>query len=126
MSLTAWTTPSSVANSTTRSRSDSTGSGTGPPLRRIERVAQPVADEVDAEDDQHDRQAGEGDEPPVLGRHVLTVGDQLPERGRRRLNAEAEERECCLDENRQANDQRGVDDDRPDRIGKDVTEHDTR
>ena len=29
----------------------------GSPLRRIERVAQPVADEVDAEHDQHDRQA---------------------------------------------------------------------
>ena len=46
-SVTAWTTPSSVSNSTVRSRIERIGSGTNSPLRRIERVAQPVADEVD-------------------------------------------------------------------------------
>src|SRR5947209_14080381 len=86
---TACTTPSSVLNSTVRSRIERIGSGTYP-LRRIERVAQSVADEVDAEHDEHNRKAWERHEPPVVGRDVLTVCDQLPERGRRRLDAEAE------------------------------------
>src|ERR1700733_7563436 len=66
MSSTAWTTPSSVLNSTARFLIERTGSGTNSPLRRIERVAQPVADEVHAENDQHDRQAGEDRQPPLL------------------------------------------------------------
>src|SRR5205823_878081 len=86
---TAWTIPSSVLNSTVRSRIERTGSGTNS-LSRIERVSQAVPNEVDAEHDEDDRQPGEGDEPPVVRGDVLPVGDQLSERRGRWLHAEAE------------------------------------
>src|SRR2546428_10295720 len=124
MPSTACTTPSSVWNSTTRSRIDSTGSGTDLALGRIERVAEAVADEVDAEDDEHDRQPREGDEPPLARRGVLTVRDQLAERRRRRLHAEAEEREHGLDEDREADGERRVDDDRPGGVREHVAHDD--
>src|SRR5579859_4808212 len=63
---TAWTTPSSVLNSTARSRIARSGSGTDPPLLRVERVSQPVSDEVDAKRDDDDRQPREEGEPPLL------------------------------------------------------------
>ena len=62
---TAWTTPSSVSNSTVRSLIERTGSGTNP-LSGIERVPQAVTDEVDAQHDEDDRQPRESDEPPVV------------------------------------------------------------
>ena len=37
------------------------------PLRRVERVAQAVADEVDAERDGGDHEPREHDEPPLIG-----------------------------------------------------------
>src|SRR3954447_14336568 len=98
---TAWTMPSSVLNSTTRSRIDRIGSGTDPPLLRIERVTQPVPDEVDTQHDQHDHEAREHRQPPLL-RVRLRLGDQHAERRRRRLDPEAEERQRRLGEDRRA------------------------
>src|SRR6266851_1224603 len=99
MPSTAWTMPSSVPNSTTRSLIDRTGSGTDPALLRIERVAETVPDEVDGEDDDHDHQAREDCQPPLL-RVVLARRDEDAERGRRRLDAEAEKGERRLDQDR--------------------------
>src|SRR6266446_5407878 len=123
MPSTAWTTPSSVPNSTTRSRIDRTGSGTNSPLLRIERVSEPVADEVDAEDDGDDREAWEHGQPPLL-RIVLTRCDEHAERGRRRLDAEAEERERRFDEDRGGDRQRAVHDHGAERVREHVPEHD--
>src|SRR3954468_19056174 len=123
MSSTACTMPSSVRNSTTRLRIDRTGSGTNSPLLRVERVPETVAHEVDRDDDDQKRQARENGDPPVL-RALLAVGDQRPERRRRRLDAEAEERERRLDDDRRADRQGAVDDDRPERVREDVPEHD--
>src|SRR6476661_8999104 len=123
MSSTAWTMPSSVLNSTARLRIERTGSGTNPPLGRIERVAQSVAHEVDAEHDHHDRQAREHGQPPLL-RVRLTAGDEHAERGCRRLDAEAEERERRLGDDRCGDRDRPVDDDRAKRVREDVAEHD--
>ena len=75
------------------SRTDRSGSGTDPPLGRIERVAQPVADEVDAEGDQDDHEPRERDEPPELEALALALVDEDAERRGRRLDAESEERE---------------------------------
>src|SRR3954469_9346262 len=75
---TAWTIPSSVLNSTTRSSIERIGSGTYPPLLRVERVPETVADEVHTEDDQNDQQAREDRQPPLHG-IVLPVGDECPE-----------------------------------------------
>src|ERR687895_528090 len=96
-------------------------SGTDPALRRVERVAETVAHEVDREGDHYDHESGEGDEPPEAEALALPVGDQLAERGIRRLNPEAQERERRFDEDRGGNDQRRVDDDRPDDVRKHVT-----
>src|SRR5437879_1907259 len=109
MSFTAWTMPSSVLNSTARFLIERTGSGTDPPLRRIERVSQAVTDEVDAEDDRHDRQAREHRQPPLLG-IVLARRDEHAERRRGRSDPEAEERERCLGEDRESHGERGVHD----------------
>src|SRR5512133_3549398 len=59
MPSTACTTPSSVVNSTTRSRIERSGSGTDAALGGIEGVAEPVTDEVDAQHDDHDHDPGE-------------------------------------------------------------------
>src|SRR5215468_6402302 len=82
---TAWTIPSSVLNSTTRSLIERSGSGTHSPLLRVERVPEAVADEVDAKDDQDDRQAREDRQPPLL-RVLLRVVDEPSEGRRRRLD----------------------------------------
>src|SRR5438094_1122120 len=123
MSSTAWTMPSSVLNSTARFWIDRTGSGTDPPLRRIERVAQPVAHEVDAEHDHHDRQPRKHGQPPLL-RVRLTARDEHAERGGRRLDPEAEERERRLGDDRRGNRDRPVDDDGAERVREDVAKHD--
>src|SRR4029077_1470773 len=98
---TAWTIPSSVLNSTTRSLIERTGSGTHPPLLRVERVAEAVADEVDAQDDQDEGHAREDGQPPRL-RALLRLADEHAERRRRRLDPEAEEGERGLDQDRRA------------------------
>src|SRR4051794_4366197 len=123
MPSTACTIPSSVLNSTARFSIERTGSGTNAPLRGIERIAQAVADEVDAEDDHDDRQAREDREPPLL-RIRLPALDEVAERRRRRRDPEAEERERGLDQDRRRHREGRVDDDRPQRVRKDVTEHD--
>src|SRR5712691_4385273 len=125
MPSTAWTIPSSVANSTTRSRTERTGSGTDSPLGRVERVSETVADEVDAENDQHERQTREDSQPPGL-RVVLAVEDEHAEGGRGWLDAEPEEGEGRLDEDRLSDGQGAVDDDGPDRVWEHVAEHDAQ
>src|SRR5712664_3057281 len=123
MSSTAWTMPSSVLNSTARFWIDRTGSGTDPPLRRIERVAQSVAHEIDAEHDHHDGQPRKDGQPPLL-RVRLPAGDEHAERRGWRLDPEAEKRERRLGDDRRGDRDRPVDDDRTERVRDDVTEHD--
>src|SRR5437763_9612630 len=124
MSLTARTTPSSVTNSTARLRIERTGSATArlgahAPLRRVERVAQPIAHEVDAEDDEDDHDAREDGEPPRLGIR-LRARDEDAERRRRRPDPEAEEGQRRLGDDRRADGKRAVDDDRAERVREHV------
>ena len=64
---------------------------------RIEDVAQPVADEVDADDDQQQRDAGKHRHPVAAGEQVIiAVGDQQAERGLGDRHADAEEGERRL------------------------------
>src|SRR6266550_2953844 len=128
---TAWTIPSSVLNSTTRSLIARSGSGTHPPLLGIERVPEAVADEVDAKDDGHDRQAWEDRQPPrglpgKRRRVCLGVVDEHAEGRSRRLDPEPEEGERRLHQDRRADGERGVADDRAEGVRKDVPEHQTR
>ena len=73
-----------------------------------------------------DHEPREVDEPPEREALALAVGDELPERGVRRLDAEAEERERRLDEDRGRDDERRVDDDRPDAVREDVAHDDAQ
>src|SRR5581483_8576296 len=152
MPSTAWTMPSSVRNSTARSRIDRSGSaaiyaltlrsapesaahfpgaprnisctsGTNSPLLRVERVAQPVADEVDADHDDHEHEAGQHGQPPFL-RELLAAGDELAERRRRVGDAEAEEREERLEDDRVRDGERPVHHDRAKGVREHVAEHD--
>src|SRR2546428_13643524 len=124
MPSTACTMPSSVENSTTRSRIERIRSGTDPPLRRIERVAQAVAHEVHAEHDCDDRQPRKYRQPPLLRVRLPLLHEHTERRGRR-LDTEAEERKGGLRDDRYPHRERPVDDDRPERVREDVPEHDS-
>src|SRR5829696_7575365 len=116
--------PSSVENSTTRSLIERSGSGTDATLGWIQGVTEPVADEVDAQDDEDDHEAREGDEPPLLDARVLAVVQQGAEGGRRWLDPKAEEGQSRLEEDRDTDGQRCGDHDRPDRVREHVADHD--
>src|SRR5262249_49954689 len=60
---------------------------------RVERVAQPVAEEVDRQDREHDGQPREGRDPPGDSQVVAALGQVAPPLGERRLGAQAEEAE---------------------------------
>src|SRR5215208_3554782 len=80
---------------------------------RVERVAQAVAEEVEREERQRHRHAGE-DELPGEDRDVLDAFLREAPPGRvRRLHAEPEEREERLLQHHGGDRQRRVDDDRP-------------
>src|ERR1043166_4891731 len=90
---TAWR----VTNSTLRLRTESTGSvmrSNGSSKFWIERVAQPVAEQVDGENKPRQCNAGEGDDPPFAGEQVIVADpDQGAERGHGFGHAGAEERQ---------------------------------
>src|SRR4029079_13349765 len=94
---TARSLPSSVANSTWRSSTSSSGApaigASDPPPARIKRIAQGVAEQVEADHHGEDRQAGEGGDPPGGEEIALAIRQQRAPVGRRRLGAEAEEGE---------------------------------
>src|SRR5687767_5285652 len=96
------------------------------PHLRVERVAQAVAEEVEREERQRHRHAGE-DELPREDRDVLdALLREAPPRGVGRLNAEAEEREERLLQHHRRDGQRRVDDDRPQGVRDEVAEDDLR
>ena len=78
---------------TRRLRTVSSGS-VAHPLLRIERVAQAVAQQVEAEADDEDGQARDGRDPPLVEQYLPAGGDHRAPFGRRRLGAEAEEAEA--------------------------------
>src|SRR5262245_24184226 len=70
------------------------------PQAGVERFGQAVAEEVDGEDDDHDRHAGSGADPPADGK-PLTPGCEVgAPLGGRRLDAETEKVERRGDHNR--------------------------
>ena len=71
--------------------------------------------------------ASNSDLPPVAGRHLAVVGRDLePPVGRRRLDAEAEEGQRRDREDRVAEADRGLDEDRRHHVRQDLDEHDVR
>src|SRR5439155_9100080 len=94
---------------------------------RVERLAQAVADEVEAEDRDHDRDPrDEGEERRRL-EVVVHVGEHRPPLGRGRvLRAEAEEAEAGDVDDRRGHGERALDDHGRDRVREDVREEDHR
>src|SRR4051812_15641210 len=95
---TAFTRPSSVGKLTCRSLTSRSCSGTGNSalrlralLLRVERVAQAISEEVHAEHDDQDREAGEPHQPRGHEHLALRRVQQVPPRRRRRLDSETEE-----------------------------------
>ena len=78
------------------------------PPPRIQRVAQPVADQVERQHDQEDRQAGKHREPRRLRQEALRrVQHRAPGR-RRRLLAQTEERQARLGDDGRGDRQRAL------------------
>ena len=91
----------------------------------LERVAQRVADEVERDDDEDDRNPDRVDLPPVaVERGVDAVGEHRSPVGERRRDAEADEPERGEQQDRVRDLERRVHDDRADRVGDDVPQHD--
>src|SRR5205085_5101010 len=127
---TAFTRPSSVGKLTCRSLTSRSCSGTGSPalrlralLLRVERVAQPVTEEVHTQHDDQDREAREPHEPGRDEHLALRRVQEVPPRRRRRLDPEPEEREHRLRQDRGGHGKRDVHDDRPHRV-RDQVGHD--
>src|SRR3984893_7629206 len=91
---------------------------------RVERVAEPVAEEIDAEDGDENGQAREGREPPRRGEVHATVGEHAaPGRGGR-LDAQAQEGQRGLDDDDAGHVEGGHDEPRREGIRQYVAEED--
>src|SRR5512132_80724 len=144
--LTAWTSPLPVQNWTRRSSTERSGSldatdrlpPTRPQVRepapltelpcaaaelRIERLAQAVADQVEPEHREHDRDPGNDREPRRRLQIVVDVAEHRPPLRRRRvLRPEPEEAEARDIDDRGRHRQRPLHDHRRDRVREDVRE----
>src|SRR5712691_3448495 len=122
-----------VTKSTRRSRTESTDSVMRlvRELRRfssefwIERVAQPVAEQVDREDQARQRKAREGDDPPFPGKQIIVADpDQGAERGHGVGHAGSEKRQRRLGDNSEREVDGRDHQDRAHRVRQYVSQHD--
>src|SRR3989338_7243165 len=90
----------------------------------VQRVAEPVAEEVEA--DHHDHDGEPGDRGDVGGDDEVTpgVGEHGAPLGRGRLDAEAEKREAGGREEHRRHAERRLDDDGGQTVGQEVTTED--
>src|SRR5215216_5743152 len=92
----------------------------------VERVLQPVADEVEGEHGEEQREAGEEHEPPGVGEQLAGLGDHRAPRRRAAGDADAEERERRLEQDVGRDQQRRVDDQRREEVGENLPRDDPR
>src|ERR687897_3669008 len=124
MPLTAWIVPRRVQNSTRRSRTDRRALRPATELR-VECLAEAVADQVEAEHRDHDREAGDDRQVDRRREVLVRVGQHRPPLGRRRiLRPEAEEPEAGDVDDGGRHPERAGDDHRRDRVREDVREED--
>src|SRR5436190_8957126 len=122
--LTAWTGPRDVRKRTCRSSTASSASATVPQLR-VERLAQAVADQVEAEHRDHDRDSREDREERRTLEIAVDLGQHRPPLRRARvLRAEPEEAETGDVDDRGRQRERALHDHRRDRVREDVREED--
>src|SRR5215475_13574921 len=93
---------------------------------RIERIAEPVTEQVDTEHGDQDRQARKRREPPRRGEVDASVGQHAAPRWRRRLDTEPQERERRLDHDDARHVERGHDQPGSEGVGQHVSEHDAK
>src|SRR3990170_3894247 len=91
---------------------------------RIERVPEPVAEHVDAQDGDHDGQPRKGRGPPRVRQIRAALGEHPPPGGRRRRHRESQERQPGLPDDHARDPQRGEDDDGGQHVGQDVPQQD--
>src|ERR1019366_9285637 len=120
MPRTARTVPSPVEKSTTRWSTvivASVMSGAHPVLRRVEGLAQAVADEEDRKDEHHQDHHRENEQPPLGGGRVLALVDEEPQGDVWWLAAPADVGEGRPDDDGQPEPVAGL-------LGDDVGQHD--
>ena len=94
---------------------------------RVEGIAQAVAQQVDAQDDEDDEKTGEDPHPPgAADQEGLRLLHHIAPRGSRLLNAEAQEGNISLRENGACQTQCGGNDDGSKCVRYQVTEENTR
>src|SRR6266567_1425439 len=92
----------------------------------IEQVAEPIAQEVQAEARQGEGHPGEEADPERLADHVLAARDDIAPGRHIRRHAHAQEAQDGLGENRVGEDEAALDEERADTVGEDVTQRDRR
>src|ERR1700722_18913281 len=125
-----------VTNSTPRLRTESTGSvmwSDIPEWRRfssefrIERIAQPVAEQIDREDQRREGNTRKGDDPPFAGKQIIVADpDQRAERRHGIGHAGAQKRQGRLGDDGERKIDGRDHQDRPHRVWQDVPQHDHR
>src|SRR5438445_6629110 len=90
----------------------------------VEGVADSVAEQVEREHREEQRAAREGEVPPRRAVDGSRVREHLTPARSRRLDADAEIRQCSLEQDVLRNDQCRVDDDRRDEVREDLAEDD--
>src|SRR5919197_2599495 len=91
---------------------------------RVEGVADPVAEQVERENGEQERGAGESEEPPGGVEDRRRLRDHLAPARLRRIDADTEKRECRLEQDVLRDHERRVDDDRRDEVRQDLAEED--
>src|SRR3990172_4152771 len=129
-SLTALTSPSGVSNTVSSPSTSRVGTTAGASrasasaILGIEGIAQPVPDEVEAEQRRGEEDGGEHQRPPGGLHRSRALADQHAPARVRLLHAEAEEADEGFGQDDVRHRQRDIDDDRPERVGDDVAAHD--
>src|ERR1044072_5814260 len=141
MCCTALTMPRRVENSTVRSLMSSSGTGGGALLRsgslrsmrasraplRIDDVAQAVAQQIEAEHRDHQREPGKERDPPFARHHEgRAFGDHDAPLGIRRAHAESDEGQARRIEDRVAHRERHLPDHDRNDVGQDLRQQDAR
>src|SRR5580700_11682 len=115
---------SSMIRSGANGKTSSQVENSAPLQADLERVTQRVTDEVDRDDDEDDRDAGREDLPPVAVVDRVDAGvEHAAPVGLRRTDAEAQVGPRHDQQDRVGDLEGGVDDDRADRVRRDVPEH---
>src|SRR2546422_11350985 len=106
-----------------------TGTPSDPPSQLhvgVEPVAQRVAHQVDGQGGHEDREAGEGGDPPRVEHVDASLAEHVAPGRRRRLHAQAQERQERFQDDHAGHLQRGDDDDHRDEVRQDLAEDEAR